>query len=216
MEGRRRVLGGSHRDTFWSIDSMGVILQSEGRLPEAEAMFLEALDARRRVLGIDDPDTLMSINNLGYVLILEDRLDEAERYCSQAAASSHRVHGENHPDTLTIKDSLAQVYVAQGRLLEADRLLVQTLKRARGLPGSRLLLGSILSSHGRCLTLLKRYTGAEAALLEAHAMLVTMDEPEARRAERNLLALYQAWGKPDKAAAWLVSGASGGASEKSP
>ena len=50
--------------------------------------------------------------------------------------------------------------------------------------------------------LLKRYDEAEADLLEAHKILLTADANLAQKAATNLAQMYEAWGKPDKAAPW--------------
>ena len=65
-------------------------------------------------------------------------------------------------------------------------------------------MGKALKNYGRCLTRLKRYADAEAALVEAHEILVAADAVLAHDAAQDLVALYEAWGKSDKAAAWRV------------
>src|SRR5262249_40086656 len=58
---RRKVLGEEHPDTLSSINSMGILLQRQGKLSEAESYYREAMEKRRRVLGNEHPDTLQSI-----------------------------------------------------------------------------------------------------------------------------------------------------------
>lgn len=74
----------------------------------------------------------------------------------------------------------------------------------RNLLGARHpLLGATLSSYGACLTEVKRYREAEEKLLEAYGMLNALlgeqHERTKQTAER-LVRLYEAWGKPDRAA----------------
>jgi hypothetical protein len=47
---------------------MARLLQDQGKLSEAEPLFLEALEARRRTLGAEHPDTLASINSMATLL----------------------------------------------------------------------------------------------------------------------------------------------------
>ncbi len=68
-----------------------------------------------------------------------------------------------------------------------------------------MVLHTILGKHGRALAALERFDDAESALLEAHGILQTAlgDEHEqTKRVVGYLADLYDAWGKPDKAADW--------------
>ena len=58
---RRDELGDDHPFTLTSISNMGRLLQSQGKLTEAEPYCREALEGRRRVLGDDHQSTLGSI-----------------------------------------------------------------------------------------------------------------------------------------------------------
>ena len=62
------MLGDDHRDTLGSINIMGVVLRSLGKLDEALPYYTEALEGCRRVLGDNHSDTLSSINNMGILL----------------------------------------------------------------------------------------------------------------------------------------------------
>ena len=59
---------------------MGFLLDSQGKLSEAETYYREALEGSRRVLGDDHPLTLTSINNMGGLLHSQGKLSEAEPY----------------------------------------------------------------------------------------------------------------------------------------
>ena len=58
---------------------------------------------------------------------------------------------------------------------------------------------------GACLTAEGRYAEAEALLLRAHAGLESSrgrDHERTVEARQRLVALYEAWGRPDRAARW--------------
>ena len=58
---------------------------------------------------------------------------------------------------------------------------------------------------GACLTAERRYPEAEALLLRAHAGLETSrgrDHERTVETRERLVALYEAWGRPDRAAPW--------------
>ena len=45
------MLGDDHPTTLTSVNNMGVLLEAQGRLDEAEPYYRESLDGNRRVLG---------------------------------------------------------------------------------------------------------------------------------------------------------------------
>ena len=66
------------RATSALISNLAILLKNQGKLGEAEPLYLEALAARRRTLGNEHPDTLASINNLANLLKNQGKLGEAE------------------------------------------------------------------------------------------------------------------------------------------
>jgi serine/threonine protein kinase/Tfp pilus assembly protein PilF len=132
---RRRTLGEEHLDTLGSIGSMGFLLESQGRLAEAEQYRREALEKCRRTLGEEHPDTLNSISNMGVLLRDQGRLDEAEPYLREALEKSRRTLGEEHPDTLVSINSMGGLLRAQGRLAEAEPYWREALEKRRRVLG---------------------------------------------------------------------------------
>ena len=62
------MLGREHPDTLTSVNNLGLVLDSQGKYEEAEAMHRRALEGYEKVLGREHPDTLTSVSNLGNVL----------------------------------------------------------------------------------------------------------------------------------------------------
>ena len=54
----RAVLGDEHTTTLTSMNNLTNLLRAQGKLAEAEPLFLEALRTRRTVRGDEHPDTL--------------------------------------------------------------------------------------------------------------------------------------------------------------
>ncbi len=73
------MLGDEHPDTLNSINNMGMLLKSQGRLTEAEPYFREALDSFRRVQGDEHLNTLAIKSNLALLLIELGNASVAER-----------------------------------------------------------------------------------------------------------------------------------------
>jgi non-specific serine/threonine protein kinase/serine/threonine-protein kinase len=84
------VLGDDHPATLLSINGMGLLLHSMGKLSEAEPYHREALEGFRRVLGDDHPATLASITSMGLLLYSMGKLGEAEALSADAVAGARR------------------------------------------------------------------------------------------------------------------------------
>jgi len=93
-----------------------------------------------------------------------------------------------------------------GRPREAEPLVRESLElRRKSLPPGHWLIASSESVLGACLTAEGRYREAEALLLRAHAALESSRDRDHERtveARQRLAALYEAWGRPDRAAQW--------------
>ena len=132
---RKRVLGEDKAETLTSINNLGELLYSQGKLGEAEVYFRESLEKRRKVLGELHPDTLISINNLGVVMVGQGKLSSAEPYIRESLEKTRRVLGEDHPDTLESINNLATVLMEQHKLREAESYFREALPKFRRVLG---------------------------------------------------------------------------------
>ncbi len=166
---RRRVLREEHPDTLTSINNMGALLWSQGKLAESEPYYREALEKSRRVLGEEHPNTLSFINNMGVLLHSQGKLAEAEPYWREALEKRRSVLGEEHPDTLDSVHSMGVLLQAQGKLAEAEPYCREDLDKSRRVLGeehphtlaSINNMGNLLQAQGKL---------AEAALYFREAL----------------------------------------------
>jgi non-specific serine/threonine protein kinase/serine/threonine-protein kinase len=212
LESRRRILGVDHPDTLVAMNDVAYLYMDQGRYDEAEPLYREALDTFRRTLGEDHPYTLTAMNNLAVLYKTQGRYAEAEPLFREDLRISRRVMGEDHPDTLISMGNLGELYFHMGRLAEAEPLLTEAVAgvRSSALPHEHIVTGYTIRKNGACLAAMGRYQEAEQLLLEAHEILVAAvgtADPEVRLASRNLVALYDAWGRPEEAARWKGEGA---------
>ena len=84
LEGRERVLGVDHPHTLTSVNNLGTLLQTQGKLEEAEVLYRRALEGRERVSGVDHPDTLLSMRNLAALLEKIGDLSSAESFACRS------------------------------------------------------------------------------------------------------------------------------------
>jgi hypothetical protein len=54
-----------------SLNNLGMVLEKQGKLPEAEAMHREALEMGRKLLGSEHPDVAICLGNLSSVVSLK-------------------------------------------------------------------------------------------------------------------------------------------------
>ena len=206
LEVERRVLGEEHPGTLSSINNLAALYHDQGRYDEAEPLRVRLLEICKRVLGEEHPNTLISMSNLASLYRAQGRHDQAEPLLVQVLEVRKRVLGEEHPSTLASTNRLGNLHAAMGRLDEAEPLLAAAVDGARrSLPEGHPSVGDYLTDYGVCLTRLERCDEAETALLEAHQTLTAALGPAHKKtikSLRSLVALYEAWNKPDLAAEW--------------
>jgi len=76
VEVHRRTLGNAHPETIAMVDLLGVFLQRNKKLAEAEPFLREALTGFRRNLGETHPQTLASLDKLTQVLFGQGKVDQ--------------------------------------------------------------------------------------------------------------------------------------------
>jgi Flp pilus assembly protein TadD len=79
LELMEKVLGQEHLWTLASMNSLAVVLDSQGKYAEAEGVHRQALELTEKVLGVEHPWTLSSVNNLALVLRSQGKYAEAEQ-----------------------------------------------------------------------------------------------------------------------------------------
>jgi tetratricopeptide (TPR) repeat protein len=210
----RRDLGEEHPLTLLAMNNLAGCYWAQGQYPKAELLFVKVLEVAPRALGEEHPDTLHPMNNLGSLYVEQGKLAQAEPLLLKALEVQHRVLGEEHPDMLRTSNNLKYVLalklLKQQRYAEAEPLLRECLKFGEKLETNAWRTFYAKSLLGDSLLGQKKYA-------EAGPLLVAGYEGMKRREERiplpirksrlieaieRLVQLYEAWGKPEKAAEW--------------
>ena len=150
LEIRSRVLGDDNPFTLATVNNVGVLLQDEGRLTDAEPYLRESLEGLLRGLRDEEhpgrlslrfnvgrllleggPDTLASVNNLGAHFLYEGRPAEAEPYLRVALEGRRLVFGDEHRATVVSIINMGALRRSQGRLAEAELYYSEALKNGR-------------------------------------------------------------------------------------
>eukprot|EP00741_Cyanophora_paradoxa_P007900 tig00001224_g7643.t1 len=143
---------------------------AEGRYPDAEAAYREALALREEAYGVEHPAVSQSARNLGLHLQRQHRLDEAEELFLQALGVDEGALGPAHPRLAQAYAALGLLYQRRGRAEEAEGVMRRALGIVEGAlgPAGEAAAGQ-LAILGNLLVELGRLEEAEPLLLRAAA-----------------------------------------------
>jgi eukaryotic-like serine/threonine-protein kinase len=210
MQIQRRVLGPEHSATLLSMGNLADTYAEQGKYAQAEPLFTEALDISRRVLGPEHTLTLGFLSDFSTMYQRQGQYAFAETYAAQVLAGRQRPGSSEDPaDIQSAMCNLALIYVSEGKFAEGERLARQTLEfdeKNQLNNWERFRAASLL---GASLAGQKKYTDAEPLLLQGYQGMSSQKDKmgvaylyHLDRAREWLVQLYQALGKPEKAAAW--------------
>lgn len=203
---RRRQLGDAHPDTLRSLNNLAMLRVKQGSLVQAEQLLRQSLLGQRRVLGDAHPETLTTLSNLATVLEDLKHDAQAEKLHREAFAQRQSCLGEAHVDTLTSAINLASYLMQHACFAEALGLLNATLAlAAKTFPPHHFFTGNLRARLGACMAALGQYEAAETHLVGGyHTLRAALGGVHARtqRAASALIALYERWGKKQRAASF--------------
>jgi eukaryotic-like serine/threonine-protein kinase len=200
LAAHKRAYGVRHFSTVNAAASLGELYRRQKRFEEAEPLIRDAVEFNREEVGPDHFLTLLTMNNLALVWEGMGRADDAESLFVETLEARRRVLGDDHVHTLTTIRNLGSFYAGQGRDAEALPLLQEAADGFRvALPGHRHTAGTLVLLGG-CLTRLRMFEPAEAALVEGHDMFVEGARPagdSTRDAIERIEELYTSWNEAD-------------------
>jgi serine/threonine protein kinase len=206
---KRAKLGLDHPDTLLSRYNLALSYQDAGRTAEAIALHEETLRLFQAKLGPEHPDTLNTMNALAVAYRVTGRLREAITLLEQTLKRKRAKLGPDHPSTLMGMNNLAATLLAAERWAEAEPTLRSCLAlRATKEPDDWWCFLT-MSQLGVALTGQAKYADAEPLLiqgyegLKAHeAKIPAPSKKHLAAAAARIVRLYEAWGKPVRAAEW--------------
>ena len=184
------------------------VLLRLNRFAESETEGRETWAIRQSVLGSDHRDTLATAQHLALAIQKQDRLEEAESLEREILTGRRNIRGGEGEVANTLV-SLASNLVSQRKFAEAIPLLEECIAiREKKFPG-RWQVHEARSVLGETLGGLQQFEDAELLLLASQQELEQQlgdIAPENRyvlsESRQRLARFYEAWGKPDRAAAW--------------
>jgi serine/threonine protein kinase/Flp pilus assembly protein TadD len=200
----RRLYGDRHRETMISAQSLAGLLAEQEKLKEAEALYREALGTGRSLFGATHPLVVSSSNAFASFLDARGRFSEALPLREEELAGAIAHYGENHSVTARALMGLGRNALARGQLAEAEPHLRRLLAVRQKLhPAGHWRIAEASAALGQCLLRARRFQEAETLLGQGYEGLRDSKDaaPQATRTILNdLVALYEAWGRPADAA----------------
>ena len=127
--GNRNIDEDEERETvLGAVNLLGVLYHDQGRLGEAEQMYLWALRGYEEALGPTHTSTLTTVNNLGILYVDQGKLGEAERMFERALRGYEETLGPTHTSTLKAVNNLGLLYADQDKLGESEQMLERALR----------------------------------------------------------------------------------------
>ena len=202
----RKLLGNEHPAVAGRLTNLAVVLLGQGDYTGAEPLLREALAMRRKLLGNEHPEVAQSLNNLANALNEKGDHSAAEKVAGEAVAMGRKLLGDGHPEVAAYRITHAETLCRGQKPAEGESSARQSLAVfKKALPAGHPHIAVAESVLGGCLTVSRRYVEAEPLLLGSYPVIEPkMGErsPETRKARERIVVLYDAWGKPDKAATY--------------
>ncbi|KAK5681394.1 hypothetical protein LTR17_027458 [Elasticomyces elasticus] len=119
------------RETLYSIASFLSDWEGsqevEGKMQEAEEMYLRALRGYEEAWGPKHTSTLDTLNNLGLLYSDQGKMQEAEEMYLRALRGKEEAWGPKHTSTLDTVYNVGLFYSDQGRMQEAEEMFVRAV-----------------------------------------------------------------------------------------
>jgi serine/threonine protein kinase len=205
----KTALAADHPETIINIHNLGVSYRDVGRIDDARPLLEEALRLQTIRLGRAHHLTSLMANNLAMLYRDNGRMKEALALFQESLNHLTAKFGAEHTNRYLLMNHTAACLLKMQRHEESAALSRDCLRlRERNTPGE-WWVWQTKSQLGQAMIGLKRYSEAEALLLEAYPELVSRRDTIPARfqyfmgeAALSLAELYEAWGRKEPAVPW--------------
>jgi tetratricopeptide (TPR) repeat protein len=202
----RRVLGPRDDLTLAATNNLAALLYTLDKLAEAEPVYRQLVADCRVVLGPEHPNRLQAIYSLARVLHERGKCKEAEKLGREVLRLRRKVLPANHPSTALSLALVGAMLLDAGKVPEAVVSFREALAiQRKALPKGNVQTAETENLLGACLGRQGNFRKAEPLLLGSYSVLARHPgvSPRHKRAAcQRIIKLYEAWGKPAKAAQW--------------
>ena len=174
------------------LNNLALLYKNQGRLSEAEPLYLRSLASVETTLGPEHLDVATSLNNLAGLYFVQGRHQEAEALCRRSAAILKAKPGDEHPEMSTALSNLGTLLVDLGRYEDGEQLLRRSLElRERQLGPHHLSVATKSQQSGWSVSEAWKVRGGRAVVL---AGLNDLGSESGSKSPRRCSRSEQPWG----------------------
>jgi serine/threonine protein kinase/tetratricopeptide (TPR) repeat protein len=201
--------GADHPDTLQSRKNLALTYQQVGQTARAITLLQNTVEAMRAKLGADHPETLTVENSLGWAFQEQGEVARAEAIYHDVLTRRKAKIGTDDADFATVLACLGSCLLKQEKWGEAEAVLRECIRIRESKVTDDWTRFDTSSELGGCLLGQKKYAAAEPLIVSGYEGMRSREvkipwqsKPRLAAAAERVVKLYEAWGKPDKAAAW--------------
>ncbi|KAF1817833.1 uncharacterized protein K489DRAFT_303975, partial [Dissoconium aciculare CBS 342.82] len=101
--------GAEHTSTLDTVNNLGNLYSNQGKMAEAEEMYVRALRGKEKAWGAEHTSTLATVNNLGSLYKIQGKLAEAEVMYLRALRGYEKLSWASPTRIESLKESLLSV-----------------------------------------------------------------------------------------------------------
>jgi serine/threonine protein kinase/tetratricopeptide (TPR) repeat protein len=209
LDSRKATLGSQHPSTLIDMNNLAEAYRAAGKLDKTLPLLEQAVEGLKANLDPGHNNTLTALANLAYAYQAKGRLDREEPLLREVLAWRRKKDGPKSAAAAIATATLGLNLLKQKKYAEAEPVLRESLAVAVvKFPDdwrtayTRSMLGGVLLG-------LENYAEAEPLLLQGYegmkrreAAIPPQGMPLLAEAAERLVRLYEATGRPEKAAAW--------------
>jgi tetratricopeptide (TPR) repeat protein len=203
------VVGPKHSKTLTYVNNLAMAYRNANRFADALPHLKHALELAKEILGPKHPNTVLIMNNLGLAYQDVGQFAAALPLHEEALRLAKEVFGRTHSHTIRITGHLVKCHMDSKQFEPAEKVIREWLSLQQQKEPDAWTTYNAQSILGRALLEQKKYAEAEPFLLQGHegmaqreAKIPPKDKARLIQTVEHLVQLYDAWGKPDKAAEW--------------
>jgi len=204
IESREQMMGSDHYELGSVWNSYGHLLAARGDIPAAIAAYEKMLDITERSYGGVHPALAAGYNNIAILYRNSEKFQQALDSYQRSLDMQDAVGlAADHPNRSFPLAGIGSVQILLRNHVQAEATLRQALElRRQNFAETHTLVSEVKSDLAAALMGQRRFTEAEALLLEVYARFLedwSAEDSRTRRAAGRLVMLYEQQGEAERA-----------------
>ncbi len=202
-------IGPDHPDTLLTMDGLACMYQTAGKLDRALPLFEETDALMKAKLGPDHAFTLKNMNDLALAYNAAGKLERSLKTLHELTDLWKQKGGADSPIYAGVLVQLGRVQLEAKKWIEAELPLREGLAIRESKEPDKWTTFNTKSLLGGALLGQKKYEQAEPLIIAGYEGLKARESKVPKNAKAQVadardrvIALYESWDKPEKAAEW--------------